>query len=135
MRRTFALMLALVSLPAFAAEDRLIDFTTVIKNQDGVALVECADLTDRECKQTRVVTLGSVAFSALTNVVRDPAGRPETIPAEESVKRGQLGFRIYKSADAKLTAEDIALIKQQIGKMFNPMIVVRAFEVLDPNSK
>lgn len=127
--------LLLSSAAPAADEGRTVDFTTVIRDQDDNPITECADQSDRECKKTKEVTLGSVAFKALTNIDRDSAGRVTELSPDESVKRGQLGLSIYKATSAKLTAEEIALIKKQISKIFSPMIVVRTFAILDPNAK
>jgi hypothetical protein len=57
------------------------------------------------------------------------------LPQDEALKRGQLALSVYKSDGAPLTAEEIALIKKQIAKFFGPIMVVKAFALLDPAAK
>lgn len=114
--------------PAIAEDARKIDFTAVLVDQDNEALKECADpdlKLDQPCKTFRPITLGMVAFRAL---VTPEAG----ISQDESFKRGQLGFALYKSTGQQLTAEETALLKRQIARSFGPLVVARAFPILDP---
>ena len=39
---------------------------------------------------------------------------------------------VYKSAAAELTVDEIKLIKDQVAKTWGPLIVARAFPLLDP---
>lgn len=122
----------LLASSAFADEARKIDFTATILDQDEQPMRECTDdplpKEIRECKTYKPVTLGMIAFRSLAGFERD-------IAQDEVVKRGHLGLTIYKATDAQLTAEQIALIKKQIAKNYNPLIAVRAFELLDPAEK
>lgn len=128
MKRSFIIMLvaAFCCTAAFAADaPRKIDFTTVLEDQDSVPFQECADQYDKDCKIKRPMTLGSAALRSLGMV--EP-----NLDLVESQKRGQLAISIYKSTAAQLTSEEISLIKKQIAKGFNPLVVVRAFAILDP---
>lgn len=112
-----------------ADEPRKINFTAVITNQDDKAMRECADdpapKKDEECKVWQNVTLGMIVLRALS--------MPEQgLAPDVSLKRGQLALRVYKSEDAVLTAEEIASIKTQLAKMFSPLLIARAFPMLDP---
>lgn len=53
---------------------------------------------------------------------------------EESLKRGQLAFNVYTSKAAQLTVDELAMIKRLIAKAYGPIIVARAFPLLDPAS-
>ena len=128
----YVLIFLLFMAPAFAS-DLAIDFTQPIVDQDGRPLAVCLDpetvsADSKECLRSVSVTLGFAAFRALT--LREPNLAPD-----ESYKRGALGLDIYQSRNAVLTAEQIALIKAQIAKAFTPLIVVRAFRMLDPAQK
>lgn len=123
----------LFALPAFAADEpRKIDFTVNMVDQDGEVLMECAEnpppAKAEECKAKRPVTLGMVAMRAV-------AAQEQGLAPEESLKRGQLALSIYKSPAAQLTAEEVALIKKQVAKFYAPLLVVRAFAILDPGAK
>lgn len=113
------------SVHAIAAEPRTIDFTVVLKDQDESPFDECADFSDRECKIKRPLTLGSAALRSLS--------LPEQgMDQAESLKRGKLALSVYKSQASQLTAEEISLIKKQMPKAYTPLVVVRAFAILDP---
>jgi hypothetical protein len=129
----YVLPFCVIATTAFAGDEpRKIDFTSVIMDQDDQPLRECTDdplpKEIRECKAYKSVTLGMIAFRALASAERD-------VPQDESVRRGHLGLTIYKAAAAQLTAEEITLIKKQIAKNYSPLVVVRAFGILDPAEK
>lgn len=130
MKLAFALALAL-STSALAEEPRKINFTEALTDMDGVVMTECADKpvpkTEAECKAQQPVTLGVVALRALV--------QPEqNVSPDDGLKRGQLALAVYKAEDAKLTAEEISLIKKQMAKIYSPLVIVRAFTMLDPAS-
>jgi hypothetical protein len=117
---------------AFAADaPHKIDFTVILLDADNEPMQECAAperAADGVCKEKRTITLGAVAMRALT--------APEQgISGEDSLKRGQLALGVYRSPGAELTAEEIALIKKQVAKFYSPLVVARAFPLLDPAVK
>jgi hypothetical protein len=95
-----------------------IDFSAVIKDLDGDAV------KDGE----RDATLGRVACTALLASHADE----QNLPAEDKVKRFRLAEVAAKGAQAELQVEDVALIKTLIGKMFAPLIVGRAYDIIEP---
>lgn len=117
--------------PAFSEAARRIDFTTALYDADGKVITECIDdpapKEFQDCKSRRPVTLGTVTMRALT-------APEQNLLADESLRRGQLALVVYKSTGAALTTDEITLIKKQIAKFYAPMIVVRAFPILDPAS-
>lgn len=126
-------MLAFCASAALAADDsRKVNFQIVIVDHDNEAMTECADdpppKPGEACKVKRPVTLGLIAMRALV-------APEQNLPPEEGLKRGQLAMSVYKSPGALLTAEETALIKKQIGKFYGPLIVMRAFALLDPAAK
>lgn len=54
--------------------------------------------------------------------------------ADEKVKRYKLALRCSNGADPDFSAEEIVLIKKLIAKNYPPLVVGRAFEILDPES-
>ena len=127
MRLMIALALSLVLIDTATAADppRKIDFTQVLKDQDGDDVFECVDAADKECKEKRSVTLGMVANKALS--------MPEqNLGLDESYRRGRLANQVYKATAAPLAVEEIALIKKLIARSYGPMIVFRAVQILDP---
>jgi hypothetical protein len=118
----FALFLLLAT-PVFA-QTQGIDFTTVITDQDGQPYDDCPD---KDCKGQHPFTLGLIVARALSN--------PEPgLDPVESLRRGKLALDLYKNKNVTLSPEDIVLIKQQVAKLFNPIIVYRVFSLIDPNS-
>jgi len=95
-----------------------IDFSAVIKDLDGDAV------KDGE----KDATLGGVACSALLASYADEQG----LPAEDKVRRFRLAETAAKGGEQEIKVEDVALIKQLIGKMFAPLIVGRAYDLIEP---
>ncbi len=132
MIRIIAILLALTSATAVHAADamREIDFTQVLKGPNGDNLTNClkVDSTTKECTQKEDVTLGDAATIALE------ASLEEDRNADGKVKfeRDQLARKIYKNAHAVLPPEDIATIKQRIGKAFGSAQVGATWPLLDP---
>ncbi len=72
------------------------------------------------------VTLGVVCCNAL--LVQDP----ETVKAEDKVKKFKLAVKLVNADSAEVVAEDIVLLKACINKAYKqPLIVGQAFGLLD----
>lgn len=52
--------------------------------------------------------------------------------AEDKVRNAILAQRIYQEDAPELKAEEVAELKRLIGEMYPPLIVMRAWELLDP---
>ena len=103
-----------------------IDFSQVITGYDGKPLLE----SKAQGQPPEPVTLRDVAIAALN---RHEAH--EQINEVETLKRFALSLRIIdsKGDGPDLKAEEIALLKQRIGKIMpNPVVVGRSFHLLDP---
>ena len=102
-----------------------IDFSQVLNGFDGTPLRQIKV----EGQPPEAITLRDAAVEALNR----PEPR-EQIDEVEKLKRFTLSLKVYGSRGdgADLTVEDIALIKQRIGKIFPPIVVGRSFELLDP---
>lgn len=86
------------------------------------------DANNQPIKQeNRDLTLGDVSSAALF------ANRPDDkASSEDKFKRGILALKLKDAkGDIVLSSEEITLIKDQIGKSFSPLIVVRAWQMLD----
>jgi hypothetical protein len=57
------------------------------------------------------------------------ASRPRT-----KVKRFRLAEVASKGGQQELAVEDVALLKQLIGKCFAPLVVGRAYDIIEPPS-
>lgn len=73
------------------------------------------------------VTLASLSCAALSAQFNDETG----LAAEEKYKRFKLGLKIVGGGEIDVSLDERALLKQLIGKAFPPVMVGRAFDLLD----
>ena len=97
-----------------------IDFSAVIKDLHGDAVKD----GDKDA------TLGRVACTALLASYADE----QSLAAEDKVKRFRLAEVASKGGQQELAVEDVALLKQLIGKCFAPLVVGRAYDIIEPPS-
>ncbi len=133
MKRLIAAATTLVLLSSAASAA---DLTRTFQDADGSKVPNtlsqnpakgssCGDLKDVKC-----LTLGDAVFHAL---VSNYADEQTTITGEEKFKRGALALKITRGARSlNFTSEETTLIKRLIGKLFTPLIVAQAYEMLDP---
>ena len=91
-----------------------IDFETVLRNLDD------KEMTDEENSPVKLV---NVCTNALMVIEKDDDG-------EKKLEKYGLAIKI-KNGEANLKAEEVALLKKVVGKYFGPLIVGRAYEILD----
>lgn len=75
-------------------------------------------------------TLASAACTALLSVFDDE----RDLDAKTKISRYKLAMKIVEAngAGVDLSVEEVSDVKKLIGKAFAPLIVGRAFEILDP---
>jgi len=95
-----------------------IDFSAVIKDLDGDAV------KDGE----KDATLGRVACTALLASYADE----QSLAAEDKVKRFRLAEVAARGGEQEMKIDDVALVKTLIGKAFAPLIVARAYDIIEP---
>lgn len=101
-----------------------IDFNSELTSLDGSALIDGGS----------PITLKKVAIEALLGVM-DDGGRPERMLAEQKVRYALLAQSIFSANEPlDLQVEDIAVIKDRIGRAYAPLIVMRAWALLDPSN-
>jgi len=76
------------------------------------------------------LTLGEVAVTALESQLEED----KQATGADKFKRDELARKIYGKKDVALPAEEIATIKDRIGKSFGAMVVGAAWRMLDPAS-
>jgi hypothetical protein len=76
----------------------------------------------------RAMTLAIVACTALSAQFRDE----DNLAADIKYKRFKLGCKIANGGIVDLSVDEIATLKQLIGRAFSPLIVGRSFDLLDP---
>lgn len=95
-----------------------IDFSKQLVNLNGEPLKEDAS--------NKPVTLGYVIVNALL------ADNPrEPLDGTEKLERYELAKAIYKGERNDLSAEEVVLIKQLVGKLLSTLVVGQIFEMLD----
>lgn len=94
-----------------------IDFTRKFTNFDGKTL------TDEATKQE--LSLGDVCISALL-----ASDKSDVLDGKEKIVRYNLASEIHKGKES-LTAEEVVLLKDLIGKYFTTIIVGQALPLLD----
>lgn len=99
----------------------MVDFSTKLVDLAG------ATIKDENGKD---ITLAIVCVNALTAIARGE----ENMQGVEKVKRAKLAETIYlANGQLKLTAEQTALLKELIGRLYTPLVVMRAWDLLDPS--
>ena len=98
-----------------------IDVTQTFVGLDGDVL------TDQDKKE---LTLRSICENVLLGT-----NPKEQIDGEEKVKRYALAMKIHEHDATDMTAEEITLVKKVIGEAYGPMVVGRAWEMLDPKTE
>lgn len=90
-----------------------INFNQVIKNIKG--------------EEIKDLTLKSVSVEALLATFADE----QSLSGEEKAKRYLLATRIYANDELDLPVEEVAKVKQLIGKGYGPLIVGQAWDMLE----
>lgn len=108
-----------------------IDFSKNILDLDGnPAMSQEPPKTPDEKPTLKPIKLKDLALNSLGSVHHDEHG----ITGEEKATRFALMMRIYATKDGEeleLTPEEVTKIKQLVGKMFPPLHVGRAYEILN----
>lgn len=104
----------------------MINFTEVLTDMEGKPLTESSKLPGSNGAVVDV-TLRKICQNALLS--NDPK-----MSGEEKIKRYILAQRIQQQDLMELSADDISLIKKEIAIYFSPLIVGKAYELLDPVS-
>ena len=96
-----------------------IDFKQTMKTLDGEDL-------KAEDKRT-VITLQQVATQALLNMSEKD---PDAQNGEQKAKRYELAMKIFNDTE-ELSIDEAKLLKDLIGRYFNPIVVGQAWKMLE----
>jgi hypothetical protein len=107
-----------------------IDFTAVLKDQDEMPMKDIMTMQNNGGVDV-ILTLGRAASHALNVQSQAEAD----LSGEEKFNRGMLAFKIRDSASCELKVEDVALIKKQMAKLYSPIVIYRAYPLLDVGEK
>ncbi len=92
--------------------------------QQPIVNLEGKPLKDEDGKP---VTLCSVALNALLASIPN-----DIVTGEAKAKRYALALKINDHpGDVNVTAEELTLLKEQIGKIYAPLVVGRAYDLLE----
>lgn len=103
-----------------------LNFNTVLVDHEGKAITDSI-AAQSNGGVTKDLTLGNAAIYALNSTFQDE----QSLDSNEKFNRGRLAYDIYKTPELDLKAEDIAIVKKVIGKLFSPLVVFQAFNILD----
>jgi hypothetical protein len=109
---------------AFAV-DLSVDMTTKILMPDGTPKKICLQNADdqKSCARTGDMTVGNIIEQLLTaSIPNDP----------DAGKAGALAILVYGKDKVPISHEDQLLILRRADKSFDPMIIARLKEVLEP---
>jgi hypothetical protein len=95
-----------------------INFEQTLKDMDG------KDIT--EGKEKKVLTLDKVCVNALLSENQD-----DRQSGEDKLKVFQLAKKIYGAGEVEVTAEEIVLIKNKVGRFYLPLVVGQVYEILE----
>lgn len=123
MKAPAALLILALTLTA-AAQSHTINFTQEITSLDGKPVMAPTSATD---PKPQPITLGDVSVNALETMMQEDA----KLTGLDKYNMDVLAHKIYKQKSAVLTAEEIKLIKDRIGKIYSATIVGPAWRMLD----
>lgn len=100
-----------------------VDFTAAIRDLDGEQINE----------NGKPITLGTLSINALLATLPDARAQPEQMDGTEKVRLATLAQAIHLTPKIiDLEAEQIALLKERIGRAYQPLAVKQAWDLLDP---
>lgn len=101
-----------------------IDFSTVMCDIKGNPIKESTE------ENAKDVTLSTISCTALLNSYPDE----QNLPVVDKLRRYKLASKASDGGEQELSIEEVAELKKIIGKAFPPLMVGRAYEILDPNT-
>jgi hypothetical protein len=98
-----------------------IDFSAILLNLNDSPLMQPPGPNGSEVP----ATLAWVASEALLRATEEKDG-------QKKYKLYALALKVGAGGEVELKSEDVALIKTKIGEQFAPLVVGRAFDLLEP---
>lgn len=105
----------------------MIDFTKVLSDQDGKPLQDIVEMQAKDSKEIIPLTLGKASSHAL--MVQDQ--NDANLSGDEKFHRGALSAKIRDNSSCDIKSEDISLIKNQLAKLYSPLVIYAAYPLLD----
>ena len=108
-----------------------IDFSKQILKLDGQPLIQEERDEQGKIVRSEILLLKEVS----TNALLAPNRAPDAGDGSEAVKKFALAMDIYKATGPlEVKVEDAALLKGAIAKLYAPLVVGRAFELIEGKS-
>ena len=102
---------------------------TGVRLENPLCLVQIKET--EECPADKVANLGRVVKTALYTIFPDE----QQLSGEDKYKRAELAQALTGAKDIKPKAEEIALMKKLVAKLYGPIVVYQAWRELDPQEK
>jgi hypothetical protein len=109
------------------------NFEVAITDFDGKPIFSEPEVRGKEGtveKAAVTFTLKSAAIQALNVLHQDE----QSLPAEKKFERYRIAMKIATGDPVELNVDELALVKQLIGRVFTPIVVGRAWEILEKDS-
>jgi hypothetical protein len=109
-----------------------INMTQVLVDENGRPIKDeyMQEPDDPQCLKCRPLTLGAAVAHALFAALPSE----KDVSGEQKFSRGTLALRIENDPTAKLTASEVTVIKDLVGKLYSSIIITRVFPLIDPNA-
>jgi hypothetical protein len=104
-----------------------IDFTTVLKDQDDKPIPDVMAMQLTDTSPFIELTLGRACFNALLTQKQNET----ELNGQDKFHRGELAFNIRNNTSYDLNQLDKDLIKTQLGYLYSPIVIYRAYRLLD----
>lgn len=105
-----------------------VDFNTpLIDVRDGTDLTYLKQT--KKGTKDEVLTFGIAAAEGLGAVAQD---EQTTLSQADKLKRGLLIQQIFQQPQSEISIEEANLIRERVGKVYGPLVVVAIEKVLDP---
>lgn len=111
----------------------VIPWDTIITDIDGTEMIDSITQEANPLKKAGKLTLAIACRHALTIIVPSRSG--EDVPQNKKFEWACLATDIYKGEAPTLDAETITELKERIAKLYGPVVVMRAYYLLDPATK
>jgi hypothetical protein len=89
------------------------------------------DLSDEPIRDGETVfTIAKAATNALLTLDQ----KDGEVSGSEKARRFKLAMQIHAGGNQDLSVDDVSTIKKLIGRLYPPLVVGRAYEILDPGA-
>jgi hypothetical protein len=107
----------------------MISFANVLTDLEGQPIKDIAAGLDGQPRSVDM-TLGRACANALLAPLQDETGK---VSGSDHVKRLALAMKVHAAGELDLPAEDVALLKERVAKVYTtPLVVGRCWLLLDP---